>query len=387
MPAEAPLHLLIDARLAAWSGIGRYSRGLVYGLLQLPPEENLQLTLIVAPGQKYFSARRHPIQLITAGKPPLSLGGLRELAQITRRVAPDLLHCTHISTPRPRVETPLVTTLHDLTPLIIEDSMPQASKRRVYRWLNARAVKHSQALIAPSRHTAADLERLFPAAAEKLQVIPEAADDFVSGAKQLMPELMYQLPPTQFFLAMGNTKPHKNLPVLLLAFERFYEQAAALPGFDAEACPRLLLVGKDQPGYLESQLTASSPAHELVCFTGQVTDEELRWLYAHALAFVFPSRSEGFGLPPLEAAGFAAPVLAAHASSVPEVLGAGETSGAAYFDPDDVDGLAALLMRIARDQDFVDALAAAGQARTQLFSWRATASATLALYRRLVDTP
>ncbi|MCL2332031.1 MAG: glycosyltransferase family 4 protein [Actinomycetia bacterium] len=383
MPADT-LHILIDARMAAWSGIGRYSRGLVYGLLQLPPEEGVRLTLLVASGQKYFSARRHPIHLITADKPPLSLAGLRELSQIAHRVSPDVLHCTHISTPRPRVKYPLVTTLHDLTPLIIEDVMSQKSKRRVYRWLNVRAVKHSQVLIAPSHQTARDIESFFPAAAEKLAVIPEAADDFISGEKQLMPELMHRLPPTQFFLSMGNTKPHKNLPVLLRAFERFYQQAAALPGFDPQACPRLLLVGKNQPGYLESQLPAG-PARELLCFTGTVTDEELRWLYAHTLAFVFPSRYEGFGLPPLEAAGFAAPVLAAHASSLPEVLGEGEAAGAAYFDPDDAGALAELLLRIARDQDFVDALAAAAWARTRLFSWRATASATLALYRRLTS--
>jgi len=383
MPADAPLHILIDARMAAWSGIGRYSRGLIYGLLQLPPEERPKLTLIVAPNQKYFSERRHPIQLVTAGKPPLSLAGLRELSRITRRLEPDVLHCTHISTPRPHTKTPLVTTLHDLTPLIIEDSMPKASKRRVYRWLNARAVKRSQALIAPSYHTADDLARFFPAAADKLHVIPEAADDFISGEKQLMPELMHRLPPTQFFLSMGNTKPHKNLPVLLRAFERFYTQAAALPGFDPLACPRLLLVGKDQLDYLESQLPVASPARDLICFTGRVTDEELRWLYAHALAFVFPSRYEGFGLPPLEAAGFAAPVLAAYASSLPEVMGEGEAAGAVYFDADDADGLAELLLRIARDQDFVDALAAAAFRRAHLFSWQATASATLALYREI----
>jgi len=378
-----PLHILIDARMAAWSGIGRYSRGLVYGLLRLAQEENLQLTLIVMPGQKYFSERRHPIHLITAHKDPLSLAGLKELAQITRRVKPDVLHCLHISTPRPRSKTPLATTLHDLTPLIITDTMPQASKRRVYHWLNARAVKRSQVLITPSRHTASDVERLFPAAAGKLVVIPEAVDDFVSVEKQQMPELMYRLPPTQFFLTMGNTKPHKNIPVLLKAFERFYQQAAALPGFDLQACPHLLLVGKNQPGYLEARL--SGPARDLVCFTGPVNDEELRWLYAHTLAFVFPSRYEGFGLPPLEAAGFAAPVLAARTSSLPEVLGEGEQAGAVYFNPEDAGELAGLLLRIARDQGFVDALSAAAYARAGLFSWRDTAQATLTLYRQVVN--
>jgi len=379
-----PLHILLDARMAEWSGIGRYTRGLISGLLRLPVEEGLRLTLIVVQQQPYFSERRQPVSLITAEKPPLSLAGLRELAQITRRVNPDILHCTHISTPRPRTKTPLVATLHDLTPLVITDSMPQVLKRRVYHWLNARAVKSSQMLIAPSRYTALDVARIFPKAADKLTVVPEAADDFVAAGKQLMPALMHRLPPNQFFLSMGNTKPHKNLPVLLKGFERFYAAAAQLPGFDPQDCPQLLLVGKNQPGYLEQQLGAASPVRNLVHFTGPVSDEELRWLYAHTLAFVFPSRYEGFGLPPLEAAGFATPVLAAQASSLPEVLGEGETAGAAYFGPDAPEELAELLMRIAREQNFVDQLSAAAQQRSSLFTWRRTAQATLAVYRHCV---
>jgi len=353
----------------------------VNGLLELSREKNLTLTLIVAPHQKDFSARRQKIQVIALRKDPHSSAGQRELSRIVRRLAPDVLHCAEPTTPRPRVKIPLVTTLHDLTPLVIENTLSKTSERRAYRKRNARAVKRSQVLIAPSHCTASDIERFFPAAAGKLVVVPEAVDDFVSAEKQLMPELMHRLPPTQFFLTMGNTKPHKNIPLLLRAFEHFYQEAAALPGFDPQACPRLLLVGKNQPGYLEGQL--SGPACDHVCFTGAVNDEELRWLYAHTLAFVFPSRYEGFGLPPLEAAGFAVPVLAAHAGSLPEVLGEGASAGAAYFGPDDADELAVLLMRIARDQSFVDALSTASYARARLFSWRTTAEATLNLYQHL----
>ncbi len=368
----SPLNILIDARSTTVDGSIRSVRGLVYGLLQLPPEESLKLTLVVAPGQKYFSERRHPISLVTARKDPQSPAGARELAHIAARLSPDVIHMTSQAT-CPRANVPVVMTVLGLAPLVM-GAAPSAQRREM-----ARAVKRSQLLIAPSRRAAEDLVRLYPAAAGKLHVVPESADDFISGEKQLMPELIYRLPPTQFFLAMGNSAAHKNLPTLLRAFERFYDQASALPGFDPLACPRLLLVGRNQPGYLES-LMADGPARELVCFTGRVTDEELRWLYAHALAFVIASRYEGFSRSALEAAGFAAPVLAAYASSLPEVLGENEAAGATYFDVDDVDGLAELLLHIARDQSFVDTLAAAAYRRAQLFSWQATARATLALY-------
>ena len=353
--------------MADWTGIGRYTRGLVSGLLQLAEVEDLQLTLVVAPHQRHFSERRSPLQLVTAGKPPLSLGGLREIARTARDVSPDVLHCTHISTPRPATPVPLVTTIHDLTPLVVEDSMPSAARRRVYRSLNARAVKRSAALIVPSQATAGDVATYFPPSAEKLHVIPEAADDFISAAKQLMPEFIEKLPPAPFFLSMGNTKPHKNLPVLLEAFSRL----------DSDA--QLLLVGAGESAYLDAHLTG--PARERIFFTGRVSDDELRWLYAHALAFVFPSRYEGFGLPPLEAAGFGAPVLAADASSLPEVMG----DGALYFDASDAAGLAQHLTCCLHEPELLEALSAAATERAHHFSWLDTARATLAVYRRLMD--
>jgi len=353
----------------------------VSGLLQMPPETRPRLTLIVASGQAYFSERRQKIRVITMSNDPHSSAGLRELSHVVRQLDPAVLHCTDLATPRPRVKIPLVTTLRDLAPLVVEDPQMPAAARRAFLQACKRAAKTSQALIAVSHQMADDATRLFPAAPDKLTVIPKAADDLVSGGKQLMPDLLYRLPPTQFFLALGDSKPSQGLSTLLRAFERFFQQASALPGFDALACPRLLLLGKDRPGYLSAQL--SGPVAELVHFTNQVDDEELRWLYAHTLAFVAPSRHESFGLSALEAASFATPVLAAHAGALPEVFGEGEGAGAAYFAPDDSEELAALLLRIARDQDFVDALSAAAYARAGLFSWRASAQATLALYQQL----
>ncbi|MCL2881789.1 MAG: glycosyltransferase family 4 protein [Coriobacteriia bacterium] len=377
------LPVVIEAA-SAHLGATRYARGLVSGLLQLPLEVRPRLTLVVAPGQTYFSERRQKVRVVTLARDPRSAAGQRELSQAVRQLAPAVLHCTSPLFGNPHVKVPLVTTLQSLGPLIVNDPVMPAASRRAFLRAVTRTVKASRALIVASRYLSDDTARLFPAAADKLSVIPQAADDFVMGEKQTMPDLMHRLPPTQFFLAMGNPRAHKSLPVALHAFGRFFQLASALPGFDAQACPRLLLIGKDRPGYLKAQLTG--PSLDMIHFTGPVKDEELRWFYAHTLAFIAPSSHESSGLSPLEAASFATPVLAAHAGSLPEIFGEDAQAGAAYFTPDDPEELALLLLRIARDQDFVDKLSAAAYHSAERFTWRASAEATLALYHHVSAT-
>ncbi|MCL2654205.1 MAG: glycosyltransferase family 4 protein [Coriobacteriia bacterium] len=362
-------------------GLVRYARGLVGGLLQLPSQTRPQLTLIVAAGQTSFSERRQKCQVITLSKDPATPAGLREISRIIRRLDPEVVHVLDPAVAGLRTKTPLVATLHDLAPLVLEDSLIPAPQCRGPLRLVARAAKTSQALIVPTQQAADVVARRFPVAADRLCVIPKAADDFVATGKELMPDLMHRLPPTQFFLAMGNAQPYQNLSVVVQAFGHFFQQAAALTGFDVRACPRLLLVGKNRSGQLAPRLPLA--ASELIHFTNRVTDEELRWLYAHTLAFVAPSHYASFGTCALEAASFATPILAAHAGALPEVLGEGEGAGAVYFKPDDPEELAALLLHIARDQDFVDALSAAAYKRAATFSWHQSAEATLALYERL----
>ncbi len=375
MSTSKPLHLLLDARMAQWSGIGRYTRGLVGALSELTASEQLRLTLITAPGQDVFG-RRLNVEKVMAHKPPLSMAGLRELSKLTQRVAPDLLHCVHISTPRPKVSIPVITTLHDLTPLVIEDTMPSAAKRRVYRWLNKRAVQNSAQLITPSLHTAHDVQRFFPKAEGKITIVPEAADDFSGQGKEVIPGIVAQLPPLQFFLSMGNVKPHKNLETLLKAYDAYCVAAVRQRLCDPELTPYLFLVGKGSPKYLDAHL--SPRARGKVFFTGATDDSQLRWLYAHTLAFIFPSRYEGFGLPLLEAASFGAPLLAARSSSLFEVAG----EAAAYFEPMDTSALTDLLLRVSREQSFVDGLSERASAQSRNFSWVQTALHTLEAYRK-----
>jgi alpha-1,3-rhamnosyl/mannosyltransferase len=167
---------------------------------------------------------------------------------------------------------------------------------------------------------------------------------------------------------MGNTKPHKDLPTLLRAYPKL---APSTPDL------RLLLVGPEPPGYLQAQLAdIPTEVSSRVAFTGQVTDGQLRALYAGAVVFVFPSRYEGFGLPPLEAMALGAPVICADAASLPEVVG----EAALLFPAGDSEALTEVLGRALRDPALRRSLTARGRERAAQFTWENTAVATVAVY-------
>jgi glycosyltransferase involved in cell wall biosynthesis len=110
-----------------------------------------------------------------------------------------------------------------------------------------------------------------------------------------------------------------------------------------------------------------------------VAEEDLPALYTGALAFVFPSLYEGFGLPPLEAMACGTPVVASNVSSLPEVVG----DAALLVDPYNVEELAEAMYRVLTEQELHEQLRRKGLERAQLFSWEETARKTLKVYEEV----
>jgi glycosyltransferase involved in cell wall biosynthesis len=349
--------------MASWSGIGRYSTGLARALARTGEVELVQVVEVgiaaPVPEAETIQARTHAFY---------PTGGL-ELGRIVRCVSPDLTHCLHVPTPIP-ARHPLVVTIHDLTPLAVPGVMPSAIRRAAYRFWNFRASGEADRLIADSNATKCDLLRFYPHVGGNVSVIPLAADDFAL----IEPE---SLPPaiagdgSPYLLSMGSLRPHKDVPVALQAFAQVH---AAHPEL------RLLLVGRDVPGYARSVL-GDTAAAERIAFTGHVSDGALRSLYAGAAAFVFPSRYEGFGLPPLEAMVSGTPVVCSDATSLPEVVG----DAALMFPAGDADAAATRIARVLDDGAVRASLVAAGAARAALFTWDATAAQTLGVYGELLE--
>ncbi|NTW28720.1 MAG: glycosyltransferase family 4 protein [Coriobacteriia bacterium] len=361
------MHVLLDCRMATWTGVGRYTMGLVRALAA---RGDIEITQVVAPNVRPPVAAYQGAHTVIAAKHPFGLAGAREFGRIAASVAPDVTHCLHFPTPTP-VPHPLVVTMHDLTPLLLKGVMPSPFKRAVYRYWNNRAVKSADRIITDATFTIGEIERVFPAAASRVVAIPLGVEDFAEGPKGLLVPVLAELTDWPYLLSMGSTRVHKDLPTLLRAFVRVARTRTDL---------RLLLVGTDDRAFVDSMLPSAPPAiRDRIVFTGRVEDPELRTLMRGAEAFVFPSRYEGFGLPPLEAMSMGTPVIVADAASLPEVVG----TAACLFPPGDVKACEAAIRSVLEDSDLRDDLSRRSLERAALFSWERAAAATAAVYREV----
>ncbi len=282
----------------------------------------------------------------------------------------DLLHFPHWNVPL-FLKTPFVVTVHDLI-LLDEPASSKASTRHpimfwlkyaAFRLVLSHAVRASRHIIAVSEHTKQAILRRFPEVpASKITVILE-------GLSPLPAADGPALAPRPYLLSVGNAYPHKNLDGLLRAFRL---AAQALPG------THLVLAGRTDA--FRRRLQASPEAlalGERLVWVDDPTDAQLSTLYRDATGYVFPSRLEGFGLPPLEAMAAGVPVASSNAGSLPEVLG----NAAVFFDPNDERAMATAMEALVNDQSLRTTLIARGQENLRRFSWDRAAAQTAEVYR------
>jgi len=190
---------------------------------------------------------------------------------------------------------------------------------------------------------------------ERISVVPNGAGHLVDLTADDAILGRLGLRRGRFVVALANAQKHKNVGVL---FETF-----AAP---AMADLTLVLVGADGR---EVFAAAGAPAPPGVVFAGRVSDPELRALYENAACLAFPSTTEGFGLPPLEAMSLGSPALVAPCGALPEVCG----EAALYAPPDDPGAWAATIRRLTDDADLRRRLKMAGLARAALYRWEDSA--------------
>jgi glycosyltransferase involved in cell wall biosynthesis len=227
-----------------------------------------------------------------------------------------------------------------------------------YRRLFRRLARRARPLLTVSAFSRERLALHLGVPAERFTVLPNGADhlDAVEPDEAVLDR--HGLRSGRFLLAVASANPTKNLPALLAAFGRL----APEPGL------RLLIVGgRNEQVFSESEAAFDPPG---VVRTGPLADAPLKALYRHAVALIFPSTYEGFGLPPLEAMAHGCPVAASRAASLPEVCG----DAALYFDPASVADIAAALRRLLDDEALRQRLRAAGLARAATFRWQASAA-------------
>ncbi len=269
-----------------------------------------------------------------------------------------------------------VVTIHDLGYLYYPEAHTSSS-RWYLDWSTRYSARVARRVIAVSAATARDLTARYGVPAAKIRVVHHGVDPAfrpVTDRAAVDAALVRHdlAGPAPYLLFVGTLQPRKNLGMLVEAFARM---RVAWPE-SAGPAPRLALGGKK--GWLYDTLFAQVKDRGLedaVRFLGYVPDGDLPALYSGAAAAVLPSLYEGFGMPALEALACGTPLLAADASSLPEVAG----DAALLLDPRDPEAWAAAMTRVLTEPDLRADLARRGLPRAATFTWARTAAETLAV--------
>ena len=292
----------------------------------------------------------------------------------TRAVGAAVAHVPYFASPlTPAV--PTVVTVHDLIPLLLPAYRTRALVRG-YAWLVARAAQRASLVLTDAEASRSDIVRHLGVQPERVRAVPLAASPSfrpVEDPQRLAAlRARYELP-EEYLLYLGGFDQRRNLATLF--------QALALARQWQPALPRLALAGASPAADTAltpdpRRLAAEAGLAQGVRFLGRVPEDDKPALYSGALAFLFPSRYEGFGLTVLEALACGTPCVVANATSLPEVGG----PGALLANPDDVAGWAEAILRLVSDGALRSGLRSAGLVHAARFTWERTAQETAAAY-------
>lgn len=282
----------------------------------------------------------------------------------------DLVH--EISTIVPVLKERLIVTVYDVIPYIHPETFnwyQQLYFLLFYRKLFKRAAH----IITCSNHSKGDIARLLKVPREKITVTYYGIHERfrVLNQKKYSNTLKnkYNLH-EPYILYVGTLEPHKNVPALIRAYAKVREKMPKI---------KLVLVGKKAWKLTQTFKTIKELNLEgHVIFTGYVPDEDLPMFYNGAEVFVFPSKYEGFGFPPIEAMACGCPVITTKGGSLPEIVG----DAGILVDPNDITGLVKSIELVLKDRALREKIVQKGLKRSKTFNWKNAAKETLKVYEK-----
>lgn len=259
-----------------------------------------------------------------------------------------------------------VVVVHDATPRVMPEAF-SPSFRLAYRMLVPLLGMTAARLVTISEFSRREITQWYGIPGDRMAICAEGGEHILRQPADPGVLQKNALAGRRFFLAVGVGSRNKNTELVAESFER-----AGLSGVDlvmTGARERRVHQGADHRPF------ASQSVH----YVGHVSDAELRALYEHALALIYPSRYEGFGLPPLEAMTCGCPVVISDQPALLEI--AANSEAALVTGMDDVDGLAQTMVRLTQDADLRRRLSERGRAHAARFVWADTAARLLKLCR------
>jgi alpha-1,3-rhamnosyl/mannosyltransferase len=368
------MRIVIDARTVSdhFPGIGRYTFDLIRALArQLDGDELILLFNPALPNTRFdiqSLASGSNVRLANTSARPFSLREQVHLPGMLKRLAPDITHFPYPVMPY-AAQGRIAVSIYDAIPI----RLPQyfsLRNRILYQVTIRLAMRSASRILCPSQATISDLISAFHLDASRLAIVPggvsESFHPLAPGESEPI-RTAYSLP-EPYVLYVGSNKPHKNLPALIRAYSH-------LP-----KAPVLVVAGEEDPRYTEARSLAESLALTArIRFLGSIPEKALPSLYSGAMVFVFPSKYEGFGLPPVEAMACGVPVACSDIPCLNETV----RDAALLFDPGHPESIAAALERIVNDGELRNDLRMRGLRRAAELSWDAAARQALKIYHQM----
>ncbi len=371
------MHIGIDAHAigAQQGGNETYIRNLITALADLDHENQYTLYLSAAPAAELWRHRyaNFAVRLLPPPTPlvrvPLAL------ALELRRRPVDILHVQY--TAPPFCPAPVVAMIHDLAFEHLPETFTRRGKAQL-RLTVRHTARHAAQILTVSEFSRQDIINTYRLPPDRItvthngceaQFTPQPTSD--REAETIKQKFGIR---RDYLLAVGSVQPRKNLIRLLRAYAMLREQQ---PGFQLQ----LVIVGRQLWLYKEilREIKQQNFAADVIV-TGYASDEDLPALYRSAVALVYPSLFEGFGLPPLEAMACGTPVITSDCSSLPEVVG----KAAILVNPYEEADLAQAIWKLTNDPALRAQLRQAGIQQAKQFTWQTTAEKTLAIYQTVV---
>ncbi len=368
------------------TGLGNYTRSLIASLAKEFPEH--QYTLFAARQTDLFDVKQFPNIQVKGPQNNFDkqFPGWWRRSSIIKNIEAEGMNIFHgVSNELPRridkISTKTVITVHDL----IFERYPETyhfDERYTHRWKMKNSCRIADAVIATSKQTKEDLINYYKIPEEKIFVCYQNCNPIfekkISGEEKALVKKRYQLP-DRFFLFVSSITKRKNLIAICKAL---------LVLKDKMTIPLVVIGdGKKEKEYVKRYLHANGLEKQLIFLnelpqareSGFVKSIDFPAIYQQALALVYPSCFEGFGIPLLEALWSRLPVISSNSSSLPEVAG----DAALYFSPDDTEILAGQMYRIASDTEFADHLKSKGFAQAGQFTAQQHAQKVMDVYLKI----
>lgn len=342
-------------------------------------EDNNEYVVFVAPGKDVClksSARMQIVELHCFSYP---LWEQWALPNAIRKYGVQLLHCTSNTAPL-YCPVPFILTLHDIIYLNTREGKGMTVYQRVgwyyRRWNVPRIIKRCRHIITVSNTEQSNILNRFPEVKDRLSVVHNGYSNCYHPLpiEETRAITCKYISDEHYLLFLGNTDPRKNTEGVLRAYNEYLDQS--------ENPLRLVITGLKKE-YVENMLRRLEliKCAPYLAYTGYVPSADLPALYNGAFAFLYPSLSEGFGIPVLEAMACGIPVITSNCSSLPEVAG----KNGMLVDPKQPKEITKAIIELEKNEELRKKQAIYGLNRVKGFSWQHTTKEYQKIYTKMQE--